>query len=65
MAIFNLATSLKFSSKDQRSHFKLAALLEEKSFIESLYGFEKKVKVFFFVCIQSSFTRAWSNGFTY
>ena len=42
MSIFNLATSLKFKSKDYQTHFKLAALLEEKSFLESLYGAERK-----------------------
>ncbi len=43
MAIFNLATSLKFKNKEFQPHFKLAALLEEKSYLESLYGAEKKV----------------------
>jgi hypothetical protein len=44
MSIFNLATSLKYKNNDYETHFELALLLEEKFFIECLYGSDKKVK---------------------
>ena len=47
MSIFNLATSLKYNNKDYQTHFKLATLLEEKYYLESIYGVEKKVVVHF------------------
>lgn len=38
LSIFNMATAIKFKSKDTKNHIKLAMLLEEKNLFENLYG---------------------------
>jgi hypothetical protein len=43
MSIFTLATALKYKNKDFEMHFRLAMLLEEKSFVENIYGSDREV----------------------
>jgi hypothetical protein len=38
LSLFNTATAIKFKPRDAKSHLRLAMLLEEKNFFESLYG---------------------------